>query len=1180
MSDFDDANLTPAIEPVIRIAYSEVHPTDLRNKPRADSHPNFVPTLGGICADCAAAEGPVMQESMMIKEPDSSRWKLMQSIQISTEIPSFILSILSRYPGNDDQFLYGIELETASLISKFATRKDRPGGSQVYIQLDDDDSVLLDPKIGLVVVPSRPPSNLSSADGNRLFDLPTTNGQSGPDLSFNVLIDFSSLLSLNGNHTLRCFNQFGHEDDLQNAISALDRSVSFTSDSDPNKPSRLSDLSYALRYRFKLLGDSRDLDQAIELGNHAVTLADRDRHDLPKLFVCLSDSYAYRFQKLGNLDDLNSAGAAAEFAVSISTEANYSQLSSLYALADCFKLRFGRLGKLNDMESAIKLGQLAFSLDLGGDESRSLGLYFTSRLFSTRFDRLSNSNDLEESISHLKKALDLTPEGSPDRCMMLRLLSDRLRCRFDLFGDPADLDEAIVKGTDAANVVHSRSPLRPETLNTLSGSLLNRFQLHGDFNDLTGSISLLKSAIYDAPVEHIDEKTLFDSLSRRLRYRYSETNDANDIDEAVSLGRCSLACIPDDDPRKPSRIINLVACLQIRSRDRKLIDDLEESITCGKEALSLIPDSHPDKGHALTHLGYSVGLRFELFRNPSDADEATSLYKSAALSPTDGPEGRLDAATRWARFCAAHFFPSTLEAYKVALNILPRVAWNGKSVAARHRKLAGIPFSVSEAVEWALYWDEADTALEWSEIGRGIVWSQLHNLRSPVNFLSDAYPDLAERVSQVAVALEKATNRDADTEDFKGLTMEEIAREQRRLATEWYSLVETVRALPGYEDFLGPKRLATLKNAAKLGPVILLNIAFTRCDTLILIPGLGDVIHIPLKDFTYNDAKNLQEQLATALSAYGVRTRASQPVYATSVNDVFMNVLKVLWTCIVKPILDGLAFSPCDSTNLPRLWWCPTGPLAFLPIHAAGDYRTNKRGTKLSDYVASSYTPTLTILLDKLEQTRTFKGLVAISQPNTPGLSSLPGTKRELQKIKERATGSEVFVKCLRGKQATPDTVLRGMSTCNWVHMACHATQEKAKPLDSTFHLHPSTNYPDGHLPLSQVIAKSFPDADFAYLSACQTATGDESLSEESVHLAAGMLMAGYRSVVATLWSIRDADAPLIADEVYSRLFKDGKPDSGNAAVALHHAVQALRKSAGNESGSFVRWVPFIHVGV
>ncbi|KAJ6487356.1 hypothetical protein DFH09DRAFT_841575, partial [Mycena vulgaris] len=41
-------------------------------------------------------------------------------------------------------------------------------------------------------------------------------------------------------------------------------------------------------------------------------------------------------------------------------------------------------------------------------------------------------------------------------------------------------------------------------------------------------------------------------------------------------------------------------------------------------------------------------------------------------------------------------------------------------------------------------------------------------------------------------------------------------------------------------------------------------------------------------------------------------------------------------------------------------------------------------------------------------------------------------------------------------------------------------------------------------------------------LSACQTARGAKGLQEESVHLAAGMLLAGYRGVIATMWSIMD----------------------------------------------------------
>jgi CHAT domain-containing protein len=39
-----------------------------------------------------------------------------------------------------------------------------------------------------------------------------------------------------------------------------------------------------------------------------------------------------------------------------------------------------------------------------------------------------------------------------------------------------------------------------------------------------------------------------------------------------------------------------------------------------------------------------------------------------------------------------------------------------------------------------------------------------------------------------------------------------------------------------------------------------------------------------------------------------------------------------------------------------------------------------------------------------------------------------------------------------------------------------------------------------------------------AFLSACQTAMGDETTPDEMMHLAAALLFAGFRSVVATMW--------------------------------------------------------------
>jgi len=146
------------------------------------------------------------------------------------------------------------------------------------------------------------------------------------------------------------------------------------------------------------------------------------------------------------------------------------------------------------------------------------------------------------------------------------------------------------------------------------------------------------------------------------------------------------------------------------------------------------------------------------------------------------------------------------------------------------------------------------------------------------------------------------------------------------------------------------------------------------------------------------------------------------------------------------------------------------------------------------------------------------------------------------------------------------------MEQCSWVHFACHGIQDISDPMKSGLLLS------DGLLQLSDIMKKQLPSADFAFLSACQTATGDESHPEEAIHIAAGMLLAGYRGVVGTMWSIRDNDAPFVANDLYMQLLEGGKPNSARAAHALHVTIRRLRERPGGCPFAF--WVPFIHMGV
>ena len=232
-------------------------------------------------------------------------------------------------------------------------------------------------------------------------------------------------------------------------------------------------------------------------------------------------------------------------------------------------------------------------------------------------------------------------------------------------------------------------------------------------------------------------------------------------------------------------------------------------------------------------------------------------------------------------------------------------------------------------------------------------------------------------------------------------------------------------------------------------------------------------------------------------------------------------------------------------------------------------------GLKVSDFVTSSYTPTLTALLERSRiPPMSFQGLLAVAQPNTPHQNPLPNAAKELVDI-QQLDSSNFPVHSLSEELATTESVVNGMGERSWVHLACHAVQNASDPNQSGFYLH------DGRLTLSKIITHSFKHADFAFLSACQTAKGDDTLSEEAAHLAGAMVTAGYRSVIATIWSIKDDHAPLVANEVYSRLACGSSPDSTRAAHALHHDVKALRDELGESTEStFLSWVPFIHVGV
>ena len=225
------------------------------------------------------------------------------------------------------------------------------------------------------------------------------------------------------------------------------------------------------------------------------------------------------------------------------------------------------------------------------------------------------------------------------------------------------------------------------------------------------------------------------------------------------------------------------------------------------------------------------------------------------------------------------------------------------------------------------------------------------------------------------------------------------------------------------------------------------------------------------------------------------------------------------------------------------------------------------------EFVVSSYTPTLDILALSPKSNSAPSSdirLLAVRQPPSDGQIPLPGVAAELRRIGAIIKNSPSTL--LESSVGTVEEVLTLMKEAEWVHFACHGIQDPESPTSSGLCL-----ADERRLKITDTIGLSRPRGGLAFLSACHTAKGDKDLSDEAIHIAAGMLFAGYGGVIGTMWKINDSFAPDVAADVYEGLFRDGKrPDYREAARALHEAIGRAR----DRGVPFSHWVPFIHLGL
>jgi CHAT domain-containing protein len=170
--------------------------------------------------------------------------------------------------------------------------------------------------------------------------------------------------------------------------------------------------------------------------------------------------------------------------------------------------------------------------------------------------------------------------------------------------------------------------------------------------------------------------------------------------------------------------------------------------------------------------------------------------------------------------------------------------------------------------------------------------------------------------------------------------------------------------------------------------------------------------------------------------------------------------------------------------------------------------------------VVSSYTPTLTALLrarlsqPSLPVERIQVVTITAEHAQDSNMIPLLYVREETQSIIEIVGRAGAAIKS-DSSTSTKADVLTLFETANVVHLACHGVQHPTEPHKSRFCL------TMGDLSVSELMDMDLKNAFVAFLSACETAKGNEQHADEVVHLAAAMLLSGFKSVVATMWWVR-----------------------------------------------------------
>ncbi|KAG2139400.1 CHAT domain-containing protein [Suillus cothurnatus] len=938
----------------------------------------------------------------------------------------------------------------------------------------------------------------------------------------------------------------------------------------PDYVAALNNLAWA-RLQGYIQNDLQDIDSITSLFREALALRPQGHPDHPLSIYHLTSALIWRYRKERTAVYIRESARLSCKLLTLCPEGTY--LRSIAAGADDIDYVIRECNNLpiDASDEGIRLRRVVLELCPLGNEHRPRALHELAQEVERRFQQRGSIDDLNECIQCHREAVSLFSEGHSERETYLNNLALSLKHRFDHQGNSDDLNEAISLHEEALRPCPVGHKIRDFSLDNLGSALLARFHQRGDINDVIRSMSLRREALALRPPGNPYRDSTLNNLAGVLRARYVKLDTSEDLNEAIKLFRDSLQLRQHGHPLRHTTLHNLSSTLYCRFMKTQKNEDIEEAIHLCQESLEVLASLHPDKFFSYVWLRAAYLSRYMVQHKPADLSLAVDNFRLASRHPTQGFPYRIITAQEWVTTAEQHNHTSALEAYSTCFELLDGHLTTRSSTISRREAAAafsGIRSLPVDAASCAIRRDNLRHAVELVEQGRGQQWSLASRLRTPLEDLKYASSELAHKLSEISKRLSDAQTCASSA---NRALADQAAIQYRRLTEQWGAVVAEIRNLRGFSRFLLPPSYEDLQAAARHGPVIILIASQYSCSAIV-VPTSGEPHHVRFPTITLSHLEKLKNDFAREI-------RIASFMRPEETRKELQVLLQIVWDEIILPIVVVLQ-RDLKVKSGSRIWLCPTAAFTSIPLHAAHPFRKKADGHGrelcLEDVYICSYTPTLSALIRSRQMMKTSVtpsfAVIGQSEPGAGQGRALLTIGSELELVR-KLVPTAANPTTLSGDDATRAGALDALQHNTWVHLACHGKQDREQPYYSRFAMK------DEPLTLLDIMENDTPHAEFAFLSACHTAVGDEKTPDEVIHLAAGLQFSGFKSVIGTLWVVDDSVAKHVVEAFYKNMVKgleDGDMmDCTKAAWALNRATNAVKTKVPLEQ----RMV-FVHIGV